>query len=170
MPSVPSPSQSPATGTTFGHTPAPKVTVLSAGAPAPRWWICQVPLRNTATSSTPLPSKSPATGKPRGSPKVKLAAGAGSAALVLLNLNTPPWKIPGVLTPSPSQSPERGTSAGGLVPKVNGSMVGLPLVRPRRSDQVVLAATTPGFDRGWTVMVKVCTADMAPPASSRRTE
>ena len=119
MPSVPLPSQSPATGVVVGHRPVPKTKlgVNRVGSPGVVALVrtCQVPLVYTATSSSRSPSQSPATGKPRLSPKAKVTKGPVPARL-LERVNTPPLTKPGVLSPSPSQSPMSGTR--GVVPMV----------------------------------------------------
>src|SRR5687768_9700620 len=124
MPSIRSPFQSPATGTTAGQLAAgPKWNVDVAPDPVMR--VCQTPVWKTARSSVPSLFQSPTTGNPRALPKVMLTTGEPSR-FELRSLNTPASKVPAVLVPFPSQSPMMGTS--GLVPYVN-VLVGGPEVR-----------------------------------------
>ena len=74
MPSMPSPSQSPATGTTAGHVPAPKVKEVVARRPA----VADLPGAGAEHGHVVAPVAVEVTGQrePRASPKVKVAAGA----------------------------------------------------------------------------------------------
>ena len=113
MPSVPSPSQSPVTGTIVGQTPVPNVKFGMTVPVLNR--ICHVPLRNTADVVGAVAVEVTGHRVARVSPKANVML-AAPASLVLRNLNVPASNVPGVFEPLPSQSPKIGVN--GFVPYV----------------------------------------------------